>query len=58
MNAKYRLAARRRAAHHRRGRNLQRDPDLLELLRAAAAIARPRPEPDPSARRTGRSRAA
>ncbi|MEY9877575.1 hypothetical protein ABH931_007099 [Streptacidiphilus sp. MAP12-33] len=51
MNAKYRLAARRRAESRRRHRRLGHDPELLELLRAAAAIARPRPEPDPSGRR-------
>ncbi|WP_037603545.1 hypothetical protein [Streptacidiphilus rugosus] len=51
MNAKYRrLAARRKA--HRHG-SPSRDPELLALLRAAAAVARPRPEPDPLLRRPG-----
>ncbi|RAG86828.1 hypothetical protein DN069_04655 [Streptacidiphilus pinicola] len=56
MNRKYRIAAQRRAAHHRAQRRaVLRDPELLGLLRAAAAIARPRPEPDPSGRRMLRS---
>jgi hypothetical protein len=55
MNRKYRLAAQRWAAHHRahsraHRRAVRSDPELLDLLRAAAAIARPRAEPDPSGR--------
>ena len=53
MNAKYRLAARRRATTRRHGRHS--DPELLTLLRAAAAMGRPRPEPDPSGRRAVRA---
>jgi hypothetical protein len=53
MNAKYRrLTARRRADRHG---CRSRDPELLALLRAAAAVARPRPEPDPLMRPPGRA---
>ncbi|MEZ0090927.1 hypothetical protein ABH925_002086 [Streptacidiphilus sp. EB129] len=48
MNARHRLA-RRRLQERRRAR--PHDPELLRLLRTAAAIGWPGQEPDPSARR-------